>query len=325
VELGSARELKAKVLSGLTGPVRASAQAEPTTVAIGVLPRPRGFGLAVRVSSADALHMPTLEDVVTRWRAETDVRVVGAVRAATVAGAGRGRAQLGAVAAAAGRRQRPLVPGASIAHRDVTAGTLGAFVRDSEGRVLVLSYNHVLADTGRASVGDPVLSPGPADGGQPGTDRVATLTSFVRLSSDGNLLDLARAEVDDPALVGGNTVPEGRLAGVVEEVLDGVDVAKVGRTTGHTLGVVTAVELDGVTVDYGRGDVFSFDDCIEVEGDGRSFSDGGDSGSLVYLRDGLSVVGLLFAGSTTGGAEGTGLTFCNPAALALQTAAVTLV
>ena len=323
MELGSARELKAKVLSGLTGPVRASAHAEPTTVAIGVLPRPRGFGLAVRVSSADALHMPALEDVVTRWRAETDVRVVGAVRAATVAGAGAGRIQLGPIADAAGRRQRPLLPGASVAHPDVTAGTLGAFVRDEDGRVLLLSNNHVLADTDRASVGDPVLSPGPADGGGP-ADRVATLTSFVPLTGDGNLLDLALAAVDDPALVGGNTVPEGQLAGVVEEVLDGVGVAKVGRTTGHTLGAITAVELDGVTVDYGRGDVFSFDDCVEVEGDGRSFSDGGDSGSLVYVRDGLQVVGLLFAGSTTGGARGTGLTYCNPAAVALRTGAVTL-
>ena len=327
MELGSARELKAKVLSGLTGPVRASAQAEPTTVAVGVLPRPRGFGLAVRVSSADALQLPSLEEVVSRWRAETDVRVVGRVRAAAVAGAGQGR-RLHA-AAAPGRRDRPLLPGSSIAHPDVTAGTLGAFVRDADGRVLVLSNNHVLADTDRASVGDAVLSPGPADGGRPDVDRVATLASFVRLSGEGNLLDLALAAVDDPALVGGNAVPEGQLAGVVEEVLDGVEVAKVGRTTGHTLGAITAVELDGVTVDYGRGDVFSFDDCVEVEGSGaegqaRSFSDGGDSGSLVYLRDGLQVVGLLFAGSTTGGAGGTGLTYCNPADVALRTAAVTL-
>ena len=322
MELGSARELKAKVLSGLTGPVRASAQAEPTTVAIGVLPRSRGYGLAVRVSSPDALHLPTIEDVVTRWRAETDVRVVGRVRAATDAVAGQGRA--GAAVAAAGRRDRPLRPGTSVAHPAVTAGTLGAFVRDADGRVLLLSNNHVLADTDRASVGDPVLSPGPADGGRPEVDRVATLASFERLRAGGNLLDLALAVVDDPALVGGNGVPEGELSGVVEEVLDGVDVSKIGRTTGHTTGVVTAVELDGVTVDYGRGDVFSFDDCVEVEGEGRAFSDGGDSGSVVYARDGLQALGLLFAGSTTGGSGGTGLTYCNPVALALHTAAVTL-
>ena len=222
-----------------------------------------------------------------RWGAEADVRVVGPVRASATALP---------LPAAARRRVRPLVPGTSVAHPDVTAGTLGAFVTDAEGRVLLLSNNHVLADTDRAGVGDPVLSPGPADGGRPGVDRVATLTAFERFRPEGNLLDLAVAAVDDPALVGGNVVPEGVLTGVVEEVLDGVAVAKTGRTTGHTTGTVTAVELDGVTVDYGRGQVLSFDDCLEVEGDGRAFSDGGDSGSVVYAVDGLAALGLLFAG-----------------------------
>ena len=107
-------------------------------------------------------------------------------------------------------------------------------------------------------------------------------------------------------------------------MLDGVAVAKTGRTTGHTTGTVTAVELDGVTVDYGRGQVLSFDDCLEVEGDGRAFSDGGDSGSVVYAVDGLAALGLLFAGSTTGGSQGSGLTYCNGMALALRTAGVAL-
>lgn len=335
MELGSVRELKAEVVAGLTeltaptGSVRASAHAGPVTVAVGVLPRPRGFALAVRVSSPAALHLPSLDEVLTRWTAEIDVRVVGSVRATALAG-GCARASGGRgwglpdEAAAAERRVRPLRPGTSVAHPDVSAGTLGAFVRDAEDRVLLLSNNHVLADTDRARLGDPVLSPGPADGGRPELDRVATLTSFERLSATGNRLDLALAAVDDPKLIGGNAVPEGELAGVVDDVLDGVDVAKVGRTTGHTTGVVTVVELDGVTVDYGDGRTFSFDDCIEVEGDGRAFSDGGDSGSLVYARHGLHAVGLLFAGSTTGGAGGSGLTFCNPAAVALRTAAVTL-
>ena len=315
MQLDSVRELKAEVRGRLTAQVTAAARAEPATVALGVLPRPRGFGLAVRVSSADALELPSLAAVLDRWGAESDVRVVGPVRATPTALP---------LPAGARRRVRPLVPGTSVAHPDVTAGTLGAFVTDADGRVLLLSNNHVLADTDRASVGDPVLSPGPADGGRPGRDRVATLTAYERLVPAGNLLDLAVAAVDDPALVGGNVVPEGVLSGVVDEVLDGVAVAKTGRTTGHTTGTVTAVELDGVSVDYGRGQLLSFDDCLEVEGDGRSFSDGGDSGSVVYALDGLPALGLLFAGSTTGGSGGTGLTYCNPMALALRTAGVTL-
>ena len=319
MQLDSVRELKAEVRGRLAAQVSATAvtdpPTDPATVALGVLPRPRGFGLAVRVSSADALELPSLAAVLDRWSAETDVRVVGAVRASSTPLA---------PPAAGRRRVRPLVPGASVAHPAVTAGTLGAFLTGADGRVLLLSNNHVLADTDRARVGDPVLSPGPADGGRLERDRVATLTAFERLVPTGNLLDLAVAAVDDPALVGGNTVPEGVLSGVVDEVLDGVPVAKTGRTTGHTTGVVTAVELDGVTVDYGRGQLLSFDDCLEVEGDGRAFSAGGDSGSVVYARDGLQALGLLFAGSTTGGVGGTGLTYCGSAALALRTAGATL-
>lgn len=315
MRLDSVRELKAEVRGSLVAQASATAQAGPATVALGVLRRPRGFALAVRVSSADALELPSLAAVLQQWGDETDVRVVGPVLATP--------GVLPLPSAAPGR-VRPLVPGTSVAHPDVTAGTLGAFVTGADGRVLVLSNNHVLADTDRASVGDPVLSPGPADGGRPDVDRVATLTAFERLQPTGNLLDLAVAAVDDPALVGGNVVPEGELHGVVDEVLDGVAVAKTGRTTGHTTGTVTAVELDGVTVDYGRGQLLSFDDCLEVEGDGRSFSAGGDSGSVVYALDGLQALGLLFAGSSTGGAGGTGLTYCNPVALALRTAGVTL-
>ena len=58
-------------------------------------------------------------------------------------------------------------------------------------------------------------------------------------------------------------------------------VHKVGRTTGVRHGRVTAFELDGVAVEYDIG-VISFDNQIEIEGAGnRSFSDAGDSGSLI--------------------------------------------
>lgn len=316
MELGSARELKIELLEGLSRTTRAASAggAEQSTVAVGVVPRRRDFGVAVRVSSAGSLRLPGMRDVLARWDDDTDVRVIGPVHALTQANRPPG----------APGSPRQLRPGASVAHVAVTAGTLGGFVRDADGRVLILSNNHVLADTDRASLGDAVLSPGPADGGRPDVDRVATLSFFRRFSTAGNLLDLALAVVDDPERVGGNSVPEGELSSAVAQVLDGIAVGKVGRTTGHTTGTVTAVELDGVTVDYGRGDAFTFDDCLEVEGDTGPFSAGGDSGSLVYERSGAAVLGLLFAGSTTGGAGGTGLTFCNPAALALEAAGVTL-
>jgi hypothetical protein len=44
------------------------------------------------------------------------------------------------------QRHRPLKIGVSVGHVDVTAGTLGCFVREPEGEgTFILSNNHVLA------------------------------------------------------------------------------------------------------------------------------------------------------------------------------------
>ncbi|NEC93614.1 hypothetical protein G3I71_49620, partial [Streptomyces sp. SID12501] len=108
------------------------------------------------------------------------------------------------------------------------------------------------------------------------------------------------------------TYPVGAVT-TTARALGGETVGKIGRTTAVTAGRVTAIELDDVVVGYGEelGDL-RFDDQIEVEGTGRSpFSRGGDSGSLVYREDGVAL-GLLFAGSETGGENGRGLTYVNP-------------
>ena len=91
----------------------------------------------------------------------------------------------------------------------------------------------------------------------------------------------------------------------------------MGRTTGHTHGRVTAVEVDGVGVQYDEGVVHTFDDQLEIEGLTGSFSEGGDSGSVIWRSRDRSPLGLLFAGSTTGGTNGGGVTFANPLATVL--------
>jgi hypothetical protein len=117
----------------------------------------------------------------------------------------------------------------------------------------------------------------------------------------------------------------GRLAGVLGHDLDVGDVVhKVGRTTGVRHGKVTAVELDGVGVQYDIG-VVTFDDQVEVEGSGsRSFSDAGDSGSLI-VSDDLRAAALLFAGGDHGGTNGKGLTYGNPIQTVLRALRVQLV
>jgi hypothetical protein len=80
-------------------------------------------------------------------------------------------------------RFRPTIPsGVSIGHFKITAGTLGVIVTDrATGAKLLLSNNHVLANSNDASIGDAILQPGPTDGGQNPGDRVATLERFIRL------------------------------------------------------------------------------------------------------------------------------------------------
>ncbi|MCG8403291.1 MAG: hypothetical protein MJA84_17100 [Firmicutes bacterium] len=66
-------------------------------------------------------------------------------------------------------RIRPALPGSSIGHYNVSAGTFGAVVRDKKtGENLILSNNHILANgtngfDGKAKPGDPILQPGGCD------------------------------------------------------------------------------------------------------------------------------------------------------------------
>ncbi len=80
-------------------------------------------------------------------------------------------------------RYRPEIPsGISIGHYKITAGTLGTIVTDRlTGEKLILSNNHVLANSNNALVGDAILQPGPADGGQNPADMVARLERFIAL------------------------------------------------------------------------------------------------------------------------------------------------
>jgi hypothetical protein len=102
-------------------------------------------------------------------------------------------------------------------------------------------------------------------------------------------------------------------------------VGKIGRTTGFTKGRVTAFELDGVTVRYDLG-LLTFDNQVEVEGAGqRAFSDGGDSGSMVFTDEGRMAGALVFAGSDQGGTNGKGLTYANPLGTVMERLKIELV
>lgn len=213
---------------------------------------------------------------------------------------------------------RPLLIGASVGHVDVTAGTIGGFVRRGNATFL-LSNNHVLANENRASRGDWVLQRAPFDGGRQPSERVARLRFWITLRPSGtNVVDAALAAIeprigtDLSRLRGLVDGADRALAGLGPEFVDpGESVRKIGRTTGPTEGRVTAFDLDNLIVNYDMGNL-RFDNQLEIEGAGaQAFSDGGDSGSLI-VNASLDAVALLFAGSDAGGSNGLGLTYANP-------------
>ncbi len=341
MRLESVRDLKHELINGVILPVTAEGTGAPPararaeeravfgigarpfdtlpgvhrSVALGVSRHENQYQLAIRVQRPNLMSAPLVEHLVRTARGEADVRLIGRIDKRT-----RSRRASTRAAAAPWYRQdtRPLLIGASVGHVRVTAGTIGGFVR-RDGRVLVLSNNHVLANEDRARQGDWILQRAKYDGGREPRERVARLRYWVKLKARGaNLVDAALGEIQngieyDPALLRGIVGAHDRLiAGVGPDFIDeGEAVYKIGRTTGATEGRVTAFDVDNVVVNYDRGNL-RFDNQIEIEGTGsRPFSDGGDSGSLI-VDTGMRAVALLFAGGETGGSNGLGLTFGSP-------------
>lgn len=218
---------------------------------------------------------------------------------------------------------RPAPGGVSIGHYHITAGTLGCVVRDkSTGQRLILSNNHVLADSNNGSIGDPILQPGPYDGGTL-YDRIATLYKYIPINfgqvddcsianstagvsnffarllgsrkrlavvqAGPNLADCALAIPDYDGDVDDSILDIGMVDGVVEPDFY-MPIRKHGRTTDLTEDYIMVMGAT-VEVGYGGDNTAIFEDQL-VTG---PLSQGGDSGSLVV--SGNSAVGLLFAGS----------------------------
>lgn len=186
-------------------------------------------------------------------------------------------------------RAAGIAPGDSCGHPDVTAGTIGALVMNGR-RAAILSNNHVLANENLAKRGDPILAPGPYDGGEIGRDQVGELSGFLPITfSGGNAIDAAIADVSMREV--SRSI---RWLGVPRGARDpelGDRLIKFGRTTDLTTGRVIGVNAT-VLVGYDHG-VARFEGQI-LTGD---MSDGGDSGSVALDDEGRAAA-LLFAGSS---------------------------
>lgn len=76
------------------------------------------------------------------------------------------------------QKERPAVPGISMGHYDITAGTFGCIVYSHDGFPYILSNNHVLAATNDGVEFDAIYQPGPIDGGSP-EDTIGYLDKFI--------------------------------------------------------------------------------------------------------------------------------------------------
>jgi hypothetical protein len=206
-------------------------------------------------------------------------------------------------------RERPSPCGISVGHFKITAGTQGALARGRSGprqqRLLMLSNNHVLANSNAASVGDNILQPGVADGGVNPADRIAILEKWVPINFGAgvvNFVDAATAWCW-PELVrkefifrSGGAWAYFRVGATPIAPAINMPVGKSGRTTQLTSGRIIDISAS-VPVNYGAAGVANFRDQITIRGNNMMFSQGGDSGSLIWTWDSRRLpVGLLFAG-----------------------------
>jgi len=225
---------------------------------------------------------------------------------------------------------RPAPGGVSIGHYKITAGTLGTVVYStySDGTRYLLSNNHVFANSNDAERGDPILQPGPHDGGtledqlailhafapinfgeEPGSCSIAEYygrlgnwiadklgsehrVNSVRINAQAvNYFDAAIAKPLVEADIDPSIIGLGEIY-ATESAYLGQRVVKSGRTTEFTEGHISLTHAT-IKVSYGSGKLATFQDQL-VAG---PMSAGGDSGSLVVSGDTTNAVGLLFAGS----------------------------
>lgn len=223
----------------------------------------------------------------------------------------------------------------------VDAGTLGALVRDASGKMFGISNNHVSGSCSHAEVGLPVVAPGIADVaagslypftlglhkaalplviGSPSVVAIADNTdaAMFEILNEDAVTSFQGNAYDTPS----TTMP----------LQAGLNVEKVGRTTGHTSGYVDSELYGPVSVNYAAGRYgFSgrifFNRVHVIRGISDVFSDNGDSGSLITAVDNgvRHAVGIVFAGNQDAKAPGGKITLALPLDPILSALGVTLV
>jgi len=189
------------------------------------------------------------------------------------------------------------------------AGTLGFLATMADGRIVGFSNNHVTGDSNHTPAGMHILSPAPIDASpaSPPPLAIGKHLSLAQLNSgdpqqialqeiDGAIFEIT--EPDKVSSMQGNGAYD--TPSVIAPMRAGMVVKKVGRTTGLRLGTVLGETVIPLSIPYKSSRFQSmvyFTGVWIVEGaNGNTFSEGGDSGSLVVTADGTAAVGVVFAG-----------------------------
>lgn len=274
---------------------------------------PKQYKLAVRLRGASPLNQWFKEKVQNEFADdELDILYTRAVRT------------LAPDSLTPSKVDRPFGIGSSIGYKAAKGGTVGFFAQ-KDGRLGVVSNNHVLAAEDQVIEGAEIIYPSLDDKGGAVVARLHG--GYPRLGDPGlKQVDCAFAFLENDATPDMRSLGEGlQLKSEIAQPQENVRVRKIGRRTGITRGRITAFGLDCVVVgNYHFEHDVKFTGQIEIQSiDDSTFSDPGDSGSLVHTEDGRPV-GLLFAETSIMGAANTGLHYANPMDAVLAALQVTL-
>jgi endonuclease G, mitochondrial len=193
----------------------------------------------------------------------------------------------------------PVIPGVSIGHPKISAGTAGCVVYDaSNGAPFILSNWHVLQGA-NGEIGDSIVQPGSHDDNRVDRNVVGKL---VR-SHLGVAGDCAIASIDNRKLTPEIFDLNVSVSQIGEPEL-GDRIVKSGRTTDVTFGIVQRIHVT-TRIDYDEAGSKEIG-CFEIGPDPEhpapngEISMGGDSGSAWLFVDGNDttdmMLGLHFAG-----------------------------
>ena len=270
------------------------------TLGIGLTEREDDYRVAVRVENDEekAWFQSHYADLIEQHGDNIEIKIVG-----------KGSLLQSSVSDSSDSETVALQIGSRVRHVDGLPGTLGFFAYRN-GKLGIVSCNHVLARSNDAKAGDEIVAD--ASG-----KVIAQLSNFEGFSAPPKA-DCAFAELVDEKLA-----PEepGRVNGTklvagIPRLRNTLPVTKVGAKTGVTHGIVKAFNVP-LDVDYGRFFVH-FEDLIEIESVDLGlealtlpFAVDGDSGSVAFSDEDSTPVGMLFY-KKTGGPGNSGILYANP-------------